>query len=410
MSTCKNISLSNIQINISPYIYHINKGSLWNHLIKLTLSNFNTELTPGSLPPRLTYLHLQNYDKELCKGVLPGTLEKLILGHSFNRSLQKIIPANLRELTLGYIFNQSLDDCLPDMLENLELHCCIAPTLNKNTLPKGLKRFLVASEYHHGLEGMLPSGLKQLVLGACHKPIKKGTLPDGLTHLSFINHYDLIYDDIVQQRYYNNIEIGSLPDSLKHLSFEGHVQLDLINGILPLNLEYLKFGGGFGSGYMNDIHPDSLPGNLQHMVLCNSAGEHNFFKYPPSMKTLEISLATGMLYPNLLPDTIEKLILDLPNQDITDGLLPEKLIHLHIITRHIMIEEQALPLTLQYLEMNSFGGCFRLPSNLKHLVCNIVCKGKLPILPTYLQKLTFTVCLEEKKEIKSSGLMIEYTL
>lgn len=99
--------------NLTIFIFHGYSNNLLNilprNLIKLHLTEFNSEIECNILPSTLEILILNKFNQPLKQNSLPENLKELYL-NNFNQELSyEMLPSNLKILGLGNVFNKTLD-------------------------------------------------------------------------------------------------------------------------------------------------------------------------------------------------------------------------------------------------------------------------------------------------------------
>ena len=200
------------------------------------------------------------------------------------------------------------------------------------------------------------NSIKRINLGSKYKkPLEENSLPLSLTHLDF--DWDCPFQ--------SKLKAGVLPPKLMEFELPHHYNHPLEPGDLPNSIQYLTFN----DFYSHFLTSETLPKDLRYLKMGYDCKPLIKGSYPQHLTILDLERVRWKIEPNILPNSLKKLILGHYDHQFEIGSLPENLKDLKIGFYRFDFEAGILPHGLEklYTELyRSINNCV-FPSSLKVL-------------------------------------------
>lgn len=370
-----------IEKHITKINYKLNQpiktGFFQNHIKEIVFnSKFNYEIKYGDLPDNIKKITLGiKYDKPFNDNIFPKSLKELkIMGH-FNFS----IPSTIKKLYIQNTFNSN---SIPNTIDILELG--FMTVLNIGDIPYGIKELILHSYNDILTKNILPNSLTKLIFSdLCNFKININSIPNSVKYLNLGSYNDTLTNILpsnlihleLGDKFNQRIEVNILPQSLKYLKFGSNYGKQLLNGVLPNNLETLIFH--HNHGYIYPFLEGQLPNSLKHLefpnyirLMDNIVLPKNitFLKFgekfkggikegdiPKSVKTLIFGRKFNqLLRPNIIPYGVEKIIFSWEfNQELNKDIIPNSVIDLTFENYNQKLKIGDIPNSVKNLKIGS---------------------------------------------------------
>ncbi|KAF2068989.1 hypothetical protein CYY_009694 [Polysphondylium violaceum] len=287
-----------------------------------------------------------------------------------------VLPPKLHRLELGSSFNTIIPpNVLPETLKVLNLGNAFNKPIGLNVLPKGLEKLVLGFQFREKIsKGELPLSLKSLVLGSFNHELLPGVLPKWLEYIRFGDSFDQLvaFPPNIKTIIFTNKESKRVYPIPTSVTFYKNYNM-FFDGSVPKGLKIPKEKNlkelHLYHTFLNQSLPlDFFPSNLMSLTFSyeNTLKQGDL---PPNLSYLKLSTYQPIDI-GVLPDSLVRLNLHIYSKTpLQSGSLPPNLTELKISSERIPIPENLIPEKVRILKISCLSEIQQntLPSNLLSL-------------------------------------------